>query len=283
MENTTTREFHFTVLGRTLEHLGVQMYKHRDVAIAELVANCWDAGASTVHIWVPDEQHYDKNISEIVIVDDGLGMDDDQVQDEYLVVGRNRRLFDNPSKIKRPVMGRKGIGKLAGFGIASNMAVITWTRKQSTTFILDIEDLKKDAGITANVPIEGIIGPPPANESYPTGTKIILTNLKHSTPIKLDDLREALSRRFSRAVRGEMKIYVNGVPIGEPNIELAKRVPENGYAEDILPSGTKVKYFYGFSNGLIRSKQLHGFTIFVRGKTAQAPPFFFGVEKDTTK
>jgi len=47
---TVDRIFHITVLGRTLEHLGTQMYKRRDVAIAELVANCWDAGAENVAI-----------------------------------------------------------------------------------------------------------------------------------------------------------------------------------------------------------------------------------------
>lgn len=282
MEDTRSIDFYFTVLGRTLEHLGVQMYKHRDVAIAELVANSWDAGASKVHIQVPDERQYDKDSSEITIIDDGFGMNDDQVQNEYLVVGRNRRLFDKPSKLKRPVMGRKGIGKLAGFGIASNMTVRTWTRKQSTTFKLDIADLKKDAGITEEVPIKGIIGPPPADGKYPTGTELTLRDLKHPTPINLNGLCEALSRRFSRSVRGEMKIYVNGAPIGEPNLELAKRVPESGYADDVLPSGAKIKYFYGFSNSLIRSRQLQGFTIFVRGKTAQAPPFFFNVENVAT-
>ena len=47
------RQFSIQVLGRTLEHLGTQMYKRRDVAIAELVANAWDAGATHVQITLP--------------------------------------------------------------------------------------------------------------------------------------------------------------------------------------------------------------------------------------
>ena len=42
------------VLGRTLEHLGVQMYKQRPAALAELVANAWDADAGRVWIEVPE-------------------------------------------------------------------------------------------------------------------------------------------------------------------------------------------------------------------------------------
>ena len=59
-------ELHLKVLGRTLEHLGVQTYKRRDTAIAELVANCWDAGADRVETTVPDSSDYDRQASEIV-------------------------------------------------------------------------------------------------------------------------------------------------------------------------------------------------------------------------
>ena len=47
------RAFTLSVLGRTLEHLGVQNYKRRDVAIVEIVANSWDAGANGVKISLP--------------------------------------------------------------------------------------------------------------------------------------------------------------------------------------------------------------------------------------
>jgi hypothetical protein len=57
------KEFHIRILGRMLEHLGVQMYKRRDAAIAELVANCWDAGAKNVWIVIPKEDNYNPIIS----------------------------------------------------------------------------------------------------------------------------------------------------------------------------------------------------------------------------
>ena len=45
-------EFRMT-LGRTSNILGFN-YKRRDAAIAELVANCWDAGATNVEIKLPE-------------------------------------------------------------------------------------------------------------------------------------------------------------------------------------------------------------------------------------
>jgi len=42
--SSTQQLFEMVILGRMVEHLGSMMYKHRAPSIAELVANCWDAG-----------------------------------------------------------------------------------------------------------------------------------------------------------------------------------------------------------------------------------------------
>jgi Histidine kinase-, DNA gyrase B-, and HSP90-like ATPase len=72
-EGVERRQFSIKVLGKTLEHLGVQMYKRRDAAIAELVANCWDAGAENVEIVLPAEASYNRDTSVLTITDDGGG------------------------------------------------------------------------------------------------------------------------------------------------------------------------------------------------------------------
>ncbi|MGL5824566.1 MAG: ATP-binding protein, partial [Nocardioides sp.] len=122
---TTQRMFHITVLGRTLEHLGTQMYKRRDVAIAELVANCWDAGATRVAITLPSGQAYSPTISKVVVADNGSGMSEEGVESQYLVIGRNRRADGQIAPGGRRVMGRKGVGKLAGFGLGKKMKLVT--------------------------------------------------------------------------------------------------------------------------------------------------------------
>ena len=175
------RKYHIHVLGRTLEHLGVQMYKRRDIALAELVANSWDAGATKVNITLP--QLYNQVDSEISIIDNGIGMSEDEVQNLYLMVGRNRRKEELEQKKSRPIIGRKGIGKLAGFGIAKLMTVLTWQEKESIIFSLDIDELKKEAGTTEQVVIDGKIGPTPDGYDTKSGTMVKLKGLKHSTPI----------------------------------------------------------------------------------------------------
>lgn len=282
-----TRTFSLKVLGRTLEHLGVQTYKRRDTAIAELVANCWDAGAKNVWIAVPDESSYEPGTSRITIRDDGCGMAEDEVQDAYLVIGRDRRESGSMTTESRKIMGRKGIGKLAGFGIASRMVVRTWRGGALTEFTLNVEDLKKPDDEVGNVPIAASLGSPPADFGE-NGTELELRTLKHLTPLDIDGLREALARRFSRTARGEMTILVNDVRIQEPALEMTDRFPEeaDSYLEDEIElvdgrSG-QVRYYYGFAKKPIRSRELRGFTIYVHEKTAQAPPFFFDVEATAT-
>lgn len=56
-----------------------------DVALTELVANAWDAGASVVKINIPDE--YDDLL---VIEDDGVGMTPSQFHEKWMTLGYDR-------------------------------------------------------------------------------------------------------------------------------------------------------------------------------------------------
>jgi len=273
------RQFRLKVLGRTLEHLGVQMYKRRDTAIAELVANCWDAGANAVAITLPDVQGYDPTNSTIIIEDDGGGMDPEAVQSDYLVIGRNRRADGAGRTGDRPVMGRKGIGKLAGFGIAEQMQLQTWNAGGTTTVNLDMSQLKLDANEVADVPLEGDVQEgTPEGAASGHGTRIELSRLKQKTAMDPDSLRQALARRFSRKVRGEMTITVNGGAVEEPDLALSMREPADGQAVVELEDNNEISYWFGFSEKVLRESELKGWTVLVRGKTAQAPGWFFNVE-----
>lgn len=310
----TERTFHMAVLGRTLEHLGVQMYKRRDTAIAELVANCWDANATNVWVTIPDED-YDQTTSTFIVEDDGDGMSDDDVEDQYLVVGRNRRRAeaeaakaaegptepDEAGEAKAPqadgeptadgaaaarrVMGRKGIGKLAGFGIATKIELTTWCNGKATRLTLDMDDLKLDERDMKQVPIVGeIVDVPDDVRSAEHGTRIVMRDLKHKTVPEVDTLREALARRFSRTVRGHMKVMVNEDDLTEPTIDWEYEVHavDGGELVHKLDDDREIRYRYGFAKGPLASKELRGFTILTHGKTAQAPPYFFDVETTAT-
>lgn len=61
---------------RTIEHLGIKMYSQLPYALAELVANAYDAGAGKVQIKLYDSDPENKRI---VITDDGDGMSYEEV------------------------------------------------------------------------------------------------------------------------------------------------------------------------------------------------------------
>ncbi|WP_166827348.1 ATP-binding protein [Thalassoroseus pseudoceratinae] len=268
------------ILGRTIEHLGTQMYKHRAPSIAELIANCWDAGAKNVRVTIPSESDYSQLDSIIEVLDDGEGMNAATIEDSYLVVGRNRRAEGGDISHGRKVMGRKGIGKLAGFGLASRVIITTWTSNMANAirFEMPLESLRTVDGEAED--IEFRWSEAPRREGWPeSGTCIELSGLRHTTPIDIESLRVTLARRFSRTTRGEMQVQINAEPLSDPEIPTMHEFPDDGeFQEEELPGGEIVRYRYAFAERAIRSAESQGFAIYAHGRTAQAPPFFFRVE-----
>ncbi|MDG6913488.1 MAG: ATP-binding protein [Nitrososphaerota archaeon] len=291
----TERNFTIQVLGRTLEHLGNQLYKRREPAIAELVANCWDAGSNKVEITVPPAESYDPQTSQFKVKDYGCGMSADDVQNKYLVVGRNRREdidwgggAPGPgSEDGRLIMGKKGIGKLAGFGMAKKMKVVTWSNRVATEITLNMSELRANNNEPSSLIIPGVLSDAPSDWG-PSGTIVTLSELKHVTPIDLESLREELARRFARHVRGKMTIELNGEPLGEPKLEIESCFPDGAYPSDTgvqpnyesgkLEDGSVCLYRYAYSKETIKHIPMRGFVIYASGKAVQAPPFFFDVE-----
>ena len=277
---TTDKTFHLTVLGRTLEHMGVQLYKKRPAAIAELVANAWDAGATSVKIVIPKPESYDSKQSIIVIKDNGSGMDENDVEDKYLVIGRNRREDDARDqdandKNNRPVMGRKGIGKLAGFGLASDITLDSWRDGKMTSIDMSLAHLKVKSNEASKVPIPGRVKAVGADEEFESGTRIILKDLKHTTSIDIASIHESLARRFSRTIRGQMLIEINEEVIKDVQL---KTIFDKAFEEYTLSTGDIVRFKYACTEKPIASPELRGFTIYANGKTVQAPPFYFNIE-----
>lgn len=118
-------DFRLDFSNRVIEHLGIKLYQNKPTnVIAEFVSNCWDADATKVAINLKASDG--NSTPSITVCDNGRGMSRDELINEFLVIGRNRR--ENPSDKtpgQRLPMGRKGIGKLAGFGIAHSVDIIS--------------------------------------------------------------------------------------------------------------------------------------------------------------
>ena len=292
---TAKRKLYLTYHGRILYLLGLQMYQSPVAAVAELVANAWDADAENVRIYLPG------NIGEgaqIVIKDDGQGMEFAECQDKFLSVGWARRggkAVEYSLGKGRPVLGRKGIGKFAGFGIADIMRVETVSSAsgEKTVFEMDINKLRTDSFVEkkgGDVDVIDYVGPSDARKPQ-HGTSVILKSLKLGRAIPLVQFAKSMARRFLLHQQvADFKIFVNDKPLPEseelahvqfkfPQDYKADEKPEglsiaDGWGEETLPNGRRIKWRVFFYEDTIDEDELRGITVFSHGKLAQTPFFF---------
>lgn len=132
-----SEKYRMTISRLTVDKLGVKLYDRVSAVIAEIIANSYDADAEKVIIRAPmGEWLATKSKGKVIdrgflieVEDNGCGMTTEEVNEFYLKVGRERR--DDPKrgnlskKHLRRVMGRKGVGKLAPFGVCVRIEVIT--------------------------------------------------------------------------------------------------------------------------------------------------------------
>ncbi|GAA2421973.1 ATP-binding protein [Streptomyces coeruleofuscus] len=288
-----TARLHIQFHGRVIEHLGIDMYQSPVAAIAELVSNAWDADATKVEISLPMNVRAG---SEILISDNGDGMTLAQCQDRYLKVGYNRRIEQQAEKTSggRPVMGRKGIGKFAGFGIANLVDVETVSREtgERTVFRLDVEKLTgSGAEYADNTPmeVEVLEYSGPDEERKPQhGTRIRLQQLTMKKTPNSDQFRVSMARRFLLLERAEdFSVTVDGTPIAEegdseriefdyPSDYDGKQRPagleiEDGWGVESLPNGAEIRWRFVFYSDPIQEEDLAGISIFSHHKLSQRP------------
>ena len=65
----------------------------------------------------------------------------DQVNDYFLRIGRNKRDEKQESTCGRIPTGKKGLGKLALFGIGDYVNIVTCQGKEAVSFIMDWEEI----------------------------------------------------------------------------------------------------------------------------------------------
>lgn len=266
--------------GGLIKHLGLQMYSGAVPSIAELIKNAYDANAKEVNITIPFGVPWEAG-STIEVKDDGHGMSFSDCDDKYLVIGRDRReaegdiVLGNPNR--RPI-GRKGIGKLAGFGIADTVIVKTVANGKRTIFKMVYHDIEKLNLGEEYHPTVVEADTPTSEES---GTTVTLQNIKLQRAISEEDFRYSMARRFS-LITGDFAIKVNKKSIRRDEVALQFRFPEKSKGKDSLitetiPGSGTIQWWVGFTEKPIERDEDRGVVIVVRGTLAQQTPFFFGL------
>lgn len=255
----------FKVDPRLASLLG-ENYRSTELAIKELIDNAYDADAEHVWVQLPKPLTNDP----IIIKDDGTGMTEQEVRNEYLNIASSRasRKGDRTRLKNRLVKGRKGIGKFAGLMVASLMEVKSCTRGKSTHL-----KIWRDELIRARHDLEQISLPMSITDcaSEERGTEISLSGVNQNfTFPNPERLRRLLVLEYGRMA--DFKVYVDGEMVDIEDI------PGNRYEQDIaLSDGTVANLRYTISDGKTSLKQ-SGIAVRVGGKIVGSPRYF-GLEE----
>ncbi|NQN66258.1 molecular chaperone Hsp90 [Streptococcus suis] len=186
-------QFNFSYYALNL--LGKQMYTNRWSAISELIANGLDAGATKVNLYI---ESIDKKNSILEIIDNGSGMDYDDLSTKYALIGRNKRL--SSEDLSEKTKGRKGIGKLATLFLSKKYYIVSKKDGIASAWMLDSTDaLDSDIPELVRVPIDDVhIENTKIWDEIESGTliKSVGVNLAGFAEGKLESLKMTLANYY---------------------------------------------------------------------------------------
>ena len=132
----------FKVSARTAKLIGLENFSNEEGAIIELVKNTYDADAKNCvlifdlkykRIITKEEEKekerevFDKQNSKIYIIDNGSGMTQDVITNQWMTIGTDDKLYKHLTDNGRVKTGAKGIGRFAlnRLGTATNLVTIS--------------------------------------------------------------------------------------------------------------------------------------------------------------
>lgn len=317
--NPKPSHFPLRIQGGMLEALGINMYSTIGKCLVEFVANAYDSEAKNVTITIPFDEiqtarekvkadakeevkqklrdaytalltPLPEDVS-IVIEDDGHGMSPRDVEKKFLPINRKRRLDDETGEEtvlksetgKRNVMGRKGLGKLAGFGAATKVVIRTKRKDETfaTTFTLDDGSIRHAENLgEVQIPAsyeEGL-------EADDHGTRITLTGLKSdAVRYTVETIASAIREAFFGIEPADLTVVINEGAVEPEKPEFAFTYPpgatidELAEAEVVVDEVTSlpIRYVVGFHDqGKHLATSKRGARIYCNDRLAAGPSLF---------
>lgn len=190
----------FKVDARTIFQLGREAIESEISAVSELVKNAYDADSTKCSVFF--ESIDNEQAEKIIIQDDGNGMSYEQVEKNWLRIGtNNKRKEKNSPKFGRPMLGEKGIGRLALNRLGNLVEIYTKTEEDKLVYFkIDFEEFMEEKELeTIPIHLQEINNK--SEYSDLKGTKMIISKLldKWDKPkiLKFKKEMEALQIPFS--------------------------------------------------------------------------------------
>lgn len=233
-----------------------------EVALTELVANAWDAGASLVDILVPSQR-----LDRLIVKDDGHGMTSAQFKGRWMRLGYDRvkhqtaRVEFPPERAgwRRNAYGRNGVGRHGLLCFADAYSVETWRDGKGSIFEIGTRSSETPFVITNET----------AFLRQGHGTKLEVAVERHLPDA--DRIRSILSARFLHDPQFVVRVNGESVSLAEQSglIERAALdVPGCPGAEAFVVDSTKAR----------RSTLYQGVAFWVNARLVGSPSWVVGSE-----
>lgn len=220
------------------------------VAIIELVANSWDAGAKTVELKWPihPNAHFE-------IIDDGIGMSQSDFKKRWTEFSYNRlkhqgakvTIPDIAENIQRKVHGKNGKGRHSLFCFSNKYRVETW--KDGVKSIFEVTRGNGDYPYTINF-VEKI-------SQSGHGTKISCEF--NDSPLDVDDVKDLVGSKF--IADSFFEIHIN-----DDKIDPFEILGKSAKYECVMPDKKKVEIFVIDSKEVGRTSKQHGVAWWVNNR-----------------
>ena len=208
-------------------------YKNTASAISELIDNSIDAKAKNIQILVFEKtvtksNRPQKQISQIIVLDDGNGMNENDLKTSLQ--------FGNGTKLDAD----KGIGKF-GIGLPNasvsqckKVEVYTWQKNKSLYTYLDIDEVKENKQQNIN-DVEEKNLPEKIREEIKlkdSGTAIVWSNCDRLDIARGDTLYRRMSKKLCRVFRH----YLDKNSKFKQKINISYKVVDGDFEEELVPN-----------------------------------------------
>lgn len=260
----------------TIEHLGISLYSKLPSVLSELISNSWDADAEHVTIEFTDQDR----TKEIFYSDDGHGMTFNELNEKYLMIGRNRRESDGAQTTPkgRKVIGKKGLGKLSVFGICDEVIIESTKNGKKNKFIMRIDDIKNSKDNLYRPEIMAL----DEVTTECSGLKIWLKKIRRKSGFNIKELALGLSKKFLIFDQLDTTIthnntspskVTNELKFSQFNIEFEWELPTNEYGEDFEHWESIKGKVYTLETP-IKDTEMKGIYLTSRGKIVNTAGFY---------
>ena len=155
----------FNVSARTAKLIGLENFSNEEGAIIELVKNTYDADAKNcILIFDLDfnettdekgnkKKTLNKEKSAIYVVDNGDGMTGEVIENQWMTIGTDDKLYKHLTDGGRIKTGAKGIGRFAlnRLGLKTELVTISKKTKRGHSWTVNWNDFDKSGAIVSQV------------------------------------------------------------------------------------------------------------------------------------